>query len=64
MDTASKSLEWVITELVRHPRVVKKLQHEVAEICQGKSMITKEDLERMHYLRAVIKLTSLKGVRL
>ncbi|KAF5817410.1 putative cytochrome P450 [Helianthus annuus] len=45
----------VMTELVRHPRVMKKLQHEVAEICQGKSMITEEDLERMHYLRAVIK---------
>ncbi|KAJ0617833.1 putative cytochrome P450 [Helianthus annuus] len=36
-------------------RVMKKLQHEVAEICQGKSMITEEDLEKMHYLRAVIK---------
>ncbi|KAJ0785553.1 putative cytochrome P450 [Helianthus annuus] len=32
MDTASKSLEWVMTELVRHPRVMNKLQHEVAEI--------------------------------
>ncbi|KAI7756195.1 hypothetical protein M8C21_032401, partial [Ambrosia artemisiifolia] len=55
MDTASKTLEWIMTELVRHPRVMKKLQHEVAEICQGKSMITEEDLEKMHYLRAVIQ---------
>ncbi|KAK1427583.1 hypothetical protein QVD17_16271 [Tagetes erecta] len=55
MDTASKSLEWVTSELIRHPRVLKKLHHEAEEIGQGRSMIVEEDLEKMHYLKAVIK---------
>ncbi|KAK9073472.1 hypothetical protein SSX86_007796 [Deinandra increscens subsp. villosa] len=55
MDTSSKSLEWVMSELLRHPRVMEKLQQEVAEIAQGRSMIVEEDLEKMHYLKAVIK---------
>ncbi|KAI3807075.1 hypothetical protein L1987_22997 [Smallanthus sonchifolius] len=55
MDTASKSLEWVTSELIRHPRVLEKLQHEVKEIAQGRSMIVEEDLEKMQYLKAVIK---------
>ncbi|KAK9073471.1 hypothetical protein SSX86_007795 [Deinandra increscens subsp. villosa] len=34
---------------------MEKLQQEVAEIAQGRSMIVEEDLEKMHYLKAVIK---------
>lgn len=36
---------------------MKKLQKEVSEIAQGKSMITEEDLEKMNYLHAVLKET-------
>ncbi|KAK9073470.1 hypothetical protein SSX86_007794 [Deinandra increscens subsp. villosa] len=55
MDTASKSLEWVMSELISHPKVMKKLQHEVAKIAQGRSVLVEDDLEKMHYLKAVIK---------
>ncbi|KAI3763095.1 hypothetical protein L1987_53545 [Smallanthus sonchifolius] len=55
MDTASKSLDWVTSELIRYPRVLEKLQHEVKEIGQGRSMIVEEDLENMKYLKAAIK---------
>ncbi|XP_024973119.1 cytochrome P450 71A4-like [Cynara cardunculus var. scolymus] len=55
--TTSTILVWAISELIRHPRVMKKLQHEVGEIAQGKSMIHEEDLEKMHYLQAVLKET-------
>ncbi|KAI3802489.1 hypothetical protein L1987_30621 [Smallanthus sonchifolius] len=44
-----------MSELIRNPRVMKKLQREATEIAQGKSMISEEDLDRMHYLKAVIK---------
>ncbi|KAK1427575.1 hypothetical protein QVD17_16263 [Tagetes erecta] len=54
-DTASKSLEWAMSELVRNTRVMEKLQHEVTEIAQGRSVIVEQDLEKMHYLKAVIK---------
>lgn len=56
-DTTFASLVWSITELIRHPRVMKKLQHEVTEIAQGRSMISENDLEKMPYLKATIKET-------
>ncbi|KAJ0938646.1 putative cytochrome P450 [Helianthus annuus] len=56
-DTTFTSLEWAISELVRHPRVMKKLQQEVTEIAEGKPVIHEKDLEKMHYLKATIKET-------
>ena len=49
------SLEWTMTELLMHPRVVKKLEDEVRELGQGKTEITEDDLRNMHYLKAVTK---------
>ncbi|MFS7910878.1 putative cytochrome P450 [Helianthus anomalus] len=54
-DVTSTSIEWAISELIRHPRVMKKLQKEVTEIAHGKHMITEDDLEKMTYLHAVLK---------
>ncbi|PIN18980.1 Cytochrome P450 CYP2 subfamily [Handroanthus impetiginosus] len=56
-ETSAKTLGWVMTELMRHPEVMKKLQYEVREIMQGKYNITHDDLQKMHYLKAVIKET-------
>ncbi|KAI7741914.1 hypothetical protein M8C21_008896 [Ambrosia artemisiifolia] len=54
-DTTQTSLEWALSELIRNPRVMKKLQQEITEIGKGKSMIYEEDLERMPYIKAVVK---------
>ncbi|KAM0035150.1 putative cytochrome P450 [Helianthus debilis subsp. tardiflorus] len=54
-DVTSTSMEWAISELIRHPRVMKNLQKEVTEIAHGKPMITEDDLEKMTYLHAVLK---------
>ncbi|XP_022000566.1 cytochrome P450 Tp4149 [Helianthus annuus] len=54
-ETTYASLEWALSELIRNPRVMKKLQQEVTEIAQGRSMIYDEDLEKMPYLKAVLK---------
>ncbi|CAL5374199.1 unnamed protein product [Camellia sinensis] len=54
-DTTSTFLEWAMTGLLRYPRVMKKAQNEVREVVRGKHDITDDDLEKMHYLRAVIK---------
>ncbi|KAL0356323.1 UNVERIFIED_CONTAM: cytochrome [Sesamum radiatum] len=56
-DTTSTALEWAMTELLRHPSVMKKLQTEVRDIVKDKQDITDNDLEKMHYLKAVIKET-------
>ncbi|KAL6211330.1 hypothetical protein ACLB2K_016557 [Fragaria x ananassa] len=54
-DTTFTALEWVMSELLRHPRVMKKLQNEVRGIARNKTEITEDDLVGMHYLKAVIK---------
>nr|QCP80353.1 cytochrome P450-7 [Tanacetum cinerariifolium] len=54
-DTTFTALEWVISELIKQPRVMKKLQEELTEVAQGRSKILEEDLEKMKYLKAVIK---------
>lgn len=54
-DTTTTTLEWAMTELIRHPRVMKKLQEEVREIAKTKTRVTEDDLEKMQYLKAVIK---------
>ncbi|KAJ0807467.1 putative cytochrome P450 [Helianthus annuus] len=54
-DTTSTAIEWAISELIRHPRVMKKLQKEVKEIAHGKPIITEDDLAKMKYLQAVLK---------
>ncbi|KAI3763173.1 hypothetical protein L1987_53624 [Smallanthus sonchifolius] len=56
-DTTSTAIEWAISELIRHPRVMKKLQKEIGEIGHGKPKITENDLEKMTYLKAVLKET-------
>ncbi|KAL3835261.1 hypothetical protein ACJIZ3_009997 [Penstemon smallii] len=56
-DTTSTALEWAMTELLRHPMAMNKLQKEVREILRDKQDITSHDLEKMHYLKAVVKET-------
>ncbi|KAI3504570.1 hypothetical protein L1887_26148 [Cichorium endivia] len=56
-DTTFTTLEWTISELVRHPRAMKRLLQELREIAQEKPRITEEDLENTQhpYLEAVLK---------
>ncbi|GKA02245.1 cytochrome P450 71A4-like protein [Tanacetum coccineum] len=56
-DTTSTAIEWAISEVIKHPRVMKKLQQELDEIAQGRQRITEEDLENTQhpYLNAIFK---------
>ncbi|KAG5007200.1 hypothetical protein JHK85_025742 [Glycine max] len=56
-ETTSTILEWIMTEILRHPIVMHKLQGEVRNVVRGKHHISEEDLINMHYLMAVIKET-------
>ncbi|KAM5585820.1 cytochrome P450 736A117-like [Rosa sericea] len=57
-DTTFTILEWAMSELFKHPRVMRKLQSEVREIVGNqKDIITEGDLVGMNYLKAVIKET-------
>ncbi|KAG7634247.1 Cytochrome P450 superfamily [Arabidopsis suecica] len=49
---------WTMTELTRHPRVMKKLQKKIrATLGSNKERITEEDLEKVEYLKMVIEET-------
>ncbi|XVF83045.1 hypothetical protein PTKIN_Ptkin16aG0100800 [Pterospermum kingtungense] len=56
-DTIFAVLEWTMTELLKHPKVMKELQKEIRQISNDKSDISEDDLDKMHYLKAVIKET-------
>lgn len=56
-ETTSTILEWIMTELLRHPIVMQKLQGEVRNVVRDRTHISEEDLSNMHYLKAVIKET-------
>ncbi|KAI5665111.1 hypothetical protein M9H77_24434 [Catharanthus roseus] len=55
--TSAAVTEWAMAELIKHPNVMKKLQNEVRGILCGRQEITDNDLEKMCYLKAVIKET-------
>ncbi|XP_073154851.1 cytochrome P450 71A6-like [Henckelia pumila] len=54
-DTTYTAVEWAVIELLRHPESMKKLQDEVRAICATKGEITESDLEKMQYLKLVMK---------
>lgn len=57
-ETSYLSLEMAMVELMRHPRIMAKLQDEVRRsVPEGQEMVTETDLTGMTYLKAVIKET-------
>lgn len=56
-DTTSTVLEWTMTELLRNSSIMKRLQVEIRGIVKERRDITEDDMEKMHYLKAVIKET-------
>ncbi|KAL0356324.1 UNVERIFIED_CONTAM: cytochrome [Sesamum radiatum] len=56
-DTTSATLEWAMTELLRHPMALKNLQNELRGILKDKQDITENVLSKMNYLKAVVKET-------
>lgn len=56
-DTTSTTLEWLMAELVKNPKVMKKAQEEVRSVVGEKSNIDMNDINGMSYLKCVIKET-------
>lgn len=55
--TSKTSIEWVLSTLIKHPRVMKKLQMELATIVADKQMVEETDLGKLSYLHMVVKET-------
>ncbi|KAG5572866.1 hypothetical protein H5410_062632 [Solanum commersonii] len=60
MGTSATAIEWILTELLRHPHVMKKLQKELEEVVGLERMVKESDLENLNYLDMVVK----EGLRL
>nr|QWK52253.1 cytochrome P450 71AN1 [Isatis tinctoria] len=57
IESAGLELEWLLSDLVKHPRVMRKAQEEVQRVVGTKSKITSHEIDQMHYLRCIIKET-------
>ncbi|XP_047333590.1 geraniol 8-hydroxylase-like [Impatiens glandulifera] len=56
-DTTSSTLEWAMTELLRHPTCMKNAKNELKRIvCDGKQ-VEESDIDKLPYLQAIIKET-------
>ncbi|CAL9225081.1 unnamed protein product [Arabidopsis halleri] len=53
--TSLSFLEWAMTELMRHPKAMKKLQEEIRSSSPQDLYVTEKEAEKMNYLQAVIK---------
>ncbi|KAL5578544.1 hypothetical protein UlMin_020243 [Ulmus minor] len=54
-DSNSTGLEWLMAELMKNPRVMKKAQEEVRRMVGNKQKIDMNDIKQMEYLKCVIK---------
>lgn len=57
MDTASTTIEWALSELILHPRVMKKVQKELETKVGLERVVEESDLDSLDYLDMVVKET-------
>ncbi|XP_010558094.1 PREDICTED: cytochrome P450 71A1-like [Tarenaya hassleriana] len=58
VESVALELDWIMSELIRHPEAMRKVQEEVRGIVGNKTKITSNDVDQMHYLKCVIKETT------
>jgi len=56
-DTSSTTVEWAMSELLRHPSDMKRLQHELEHVVGMNRHVEENDLEKLSYLNMVVKET-------
>ena len=58
VNTSAITMIWAMTELIRNPNIMKKVQHEIrTTLGDNKERLTADDLNHLHYLKHVIKET-------
>ncbi|KAG6724708.1 hypothetical protein I3842_03G269800 [Carya illinoinensis] len=56
-ESTAITLEWAISELLKHPRVMEKAQAEVRQALRGKGKLEETDIQKLDYVKSVIKET-------
>lgn len=54
-ETTATVIEWTLSELLKNPRVTKKLQQELENVVGLNKMVEEKDLPKLHYLNMVVK---------
>uniref|UniRef100_A0ACD6ANM8 Uncharacterized protein n=1 Tax=Avena sativa TaxID=4498 RepID=A0ACD6ANM8_AVESA len=60
IDTTSVTILWAMSELIRHPRVLKKVQQEIRAVAAANGdarRVQPEDVPKLSYLKSVVKET-------
>eukprot|EP01018_Ginkgo_biloba_P006296 Gb_11310 [translate_table: standard] len=57
MDTSATTLEWAMSELLRNPHVMKRVQEELDSVVGNHRRIKEADLSSLEYLQCVVKET-------
>ncbi|XP_014506049.1 cytochrome P450 71A1 [Vigna radiata var. radiata] len=56
-DTTAATLEWAMSELMRNPSTMNKVQEEVRRVVGDKSKVEENDVNEMRFLKCVVKET-------
>ncbi|XP_074559737.1 alpha-humulene 10-hydroxylase-like [Curcuma longa] len=56
-ETSSTVIEWAMSELIKNPKAMEKVQKEMREAMQGKTKLEESDIPKFRYLNLVIKET-------
>ncbi|KAF3953467.1 hypothetical protein CMV_021094 [Castanea mollissima] len=56
-ETSASTIEWVMSELLRNPRVMAKALNEVRQTFEGTRNIDEIDIQKLDYLKLVVKET-------
>lgn len=57
-DTSASTVEWAIAELIRHPKMMKRLQEEIDSVVgRDRRRLKETDIPKLPYLQAVVKET-------
>ncbi|KAF9600312.1 hypothetical protein IFM89_006625 [Coptis chinensis] len=57
VDTSTSTMTWAMTELVRKPETMKKVQYEIRNCIGKKGKVEESDINQLQYLKMVVKET-------
>ncbi|EPS61464.1 hypothetical protein M569_13332, partial [Genlisea aurea] len=56
-DTSAVTNEWAMAEMIKHPRVLKKVQQELDSVVGSDRTVQESDLPHLNYLRCIVRET-------